>query len=334
MPFSPVLADKPALPEADGDLLQQLESLQRLLRPTPVVSLAFEGLDLHAKLEYQNPIGSVKDRSALWVLKNAVMEGRVHGGTTIIESSSGNFASALAFYCRMLGLPFIPVIDPNIASQYEAFLRQTCSRVEKVSQRDETGGFLQTRLDLVQALLEDIPDAYWTNQYANPHNMDAHYTLTGKEICDAFERLDYLFLGVSSGGTVAGISRRVKEKWPNVKVIAVDAQGSIIFGGPPKRRNIPGLGSSIIPPLVERAKIDEVEMVSERAAVHGCRTLLDRYGLFVGGSTGSVFSAIMHYAPRIQCPENPKTVLFLCADRGTAYLDTVFNPEWATRLEV
>ena len=322
-----------AFREADDGLLRQLQSLQRLLRPTPVIPLAIEGLDLHAKLEYQNPIGSVKDRSAFWVLKQAVLEGRVHAGTTIIESSSGNFASALAFYCRLLGLPFIPVIDPNIAGQYEAFLRQNCRRVEKVSKRDATGGFLQTRLDLVQTLLEEIPNSYWTNQYANEHNMNAHYTLTGQEICDGFDRLDYIFLGVSSGGTVAGISLRVKEKWPDVKVIAVDAQGSVIFGGPPKRRHIPGLGSSIVPPMVERAKIDAVEMVSERAAVRGCKTLLDRYGLFVGGSTGSVFSAIMQYAPRIQCPQNPKTVLFLCADRGTAYLDTVFCPEWAERLE-
>lgn len=329
----PVRTANSAPPETDRQLLRQLDSLQRLLRPTPIIPLTFEGLDLHAKLEYQNPIGSVKDRSAFWVLKNAVLEGHVHKGTTIIESSSGNFASALAFYCRMLGLQFIPVIDPNIASQYETFLRQACSRVEKVSLRDETGGFLQTRLDLVQGLLEDLPGAFWTNQYANEHNMNAHYVMTGKEICDAFDRLDYVFLGVSSGGTVAGISHRVKEKWPDIRIVAVDAKGSVIFGGRPKRRHIPGLGSSIVPPLVERAKIDDVVMVGEKAAVEGCTALLHQHGLFVGGSTGSVYCAIRQYAPQILDHRDPKKALFLCADRGTAYLDTVYSPEWATRLE-
>ena len=150
------------------------------------------------------------------------------------------------------------MIDPNITGSYENFLRRTCAQVVKVEERDDTGGFLKTRLAKVEELCRTLPHAFWTNQYGNPDNTDAHYNTTGLEICNAFEgkSLDYVFLGVSSGGTISGVSKRVKQHFPNAKIIAVDAVGSVIFGGPPKKRYIPGIGSSIVPPLVSKAMID------------------------------------------------------------------------------
>jgi cysteine synthase A len=290
-------------------------------------------LNLFAKLEYVNPVGSIKDRAAYWILKRAAERGEIREGTTVIESSSGNFAVALAAFTRLVGLKFIPVIDPNISGGYESFLRRTCPTVVKVEDRDETGGFLKTRLKMVKHLCATVPNAYWTNQYANPDAVEAHYELTAAEICADFDSLDYVFLGVSTGGTIAGVSRRLKERYPKIRVIAVDAEGSAIFGAVPRKRHIPGIGSSIVPPLLSHAQIDEVVWVSERETVDACRQLLTTHGLFAGGSSGSVFAAINRYAPKLAGGSRSPTVVFLCADRGMPYLDTVFDPAWTTRLE-
>jgi cysteine synthase A len=313
-----------------------LEQLRKTLRPTPHVPLAVEGMHLFAKLEYVNPVGSIKDRPAFWILKRAAERGEICDQTTVIESSSGNFASALAAFTRLVGLRFIPVIDPNISSTYESFLRRVCGKVVKVEGRDDTGGFLKTRLEMVNHLCATTPNAYWTNQYSNPDAAEAHYKLTAAEICADFEVLDYVFIGVSTGGTIAGMSRRLKERYPNIRIIAVDTQGSVIFGDAPRKRHIPGVGSSIVPPLVSQALIDDVVLVSERETVAACRELLATHGLFAGGSSGTVYAAVKRYAPKMAqrwgSGVKRPTVLFVCADRGTPYLDTVFDPTWVAKL--
>jgi N-(2-amino-2-carboxyethyl)-L-glutamate synthase len=310
----------------------RLELLRKTLRPTPHVPLAMKGMDLFAKLEYANPVGSIKDRAAYWILRRAAERGDICKETTVIESSSGNFAAALAAFTHLVGLRFIPVIDPNISGAYESFLRRLCPTVVKVTDRDDTGGYLKTRLEKVKELCATVPNAYWTNQYANLDAMEAHYELTAAEICADFDSLDYVFIGVSTAGTIAGVSRRLKKQYPRIQIIAVDAEGSAIFGDAPRKRHIPGVGSSIVPPLLSHAKIDDVVLVSERETVQACEELLASHGLFVGGSSGTAFAAIKKYAPKMP-PYTHPTVLFLCADRGTAYLDTVFDPTWAARLE-
>src|SRR5256886_8293892 len=244
-------------------LVTRLEQLGKTLRPTPHVPLAMEHMNLFAKLEYVNPVGSIKDRPAYWILKRAAERREICDETTVIESSSGNFASALAAFTRLVGLRFIPVIDPNISGAYEALLRRLCDRVVKVEERDDTGGFLKTRLRMVTQLCATTRHAYWTNQYANPDAVDAHYHLTAGDICAAFDSLDYVFIGVSTGGTIAGVSRRLKECYPKVRIIAVDTEGSVIFGDTPKKRHIPGVGSSIVPPLLSQAAIDDVVLIPE-----------------------------------------------------------------------
>src|SRR3989454_4230464 len=323
----------PRVPRAPlPSLVTRLAQLGNILRPTPHVPLAVPGMQLFAKLEYVNPVGSIKDRPAFWILKRAADRGEICAETTVIESSSGNFASALAAFTRLVGLRFIPVIDPNISATYESFLRRTCSTVVKVEDRDDTGGFLKTRLQMVKHLCATIPNAYWTNQYANPDAVEAHYELTASEICTDFDSLDYVFISVSTAGTIAGMSRRLKERYPKVRIIAVDSEGSVIFGGKPGKRHIPGIGSSIVPPLLSHARIDDVVLIPEGETVEACRELLTTHGLFVGGSSGTAFAAVKRYAARMSACMHP-TVLFLCADRGTPYLDTVFHPTLAARLE-
>lgn len=311
------------------DLVERLIFAERIVRDTPVVPLSHPKVDLYTKLEFMNGVGSIKDRPALWVLKRAIERGEIRQDTIIVESSSGNFACALATFCQILKLKFVPVIDPLILPVYEGYLRAHCEDVAKVEQSDESGSYLKARLRKVQSILHDTPNSYWTNQYENLDGMAAHYELTAPEIYRAVPELDYIFLGVSSGGTIAGVSRRLKEHSNKIRVIAVDAEGSVIFGQPPKKRSIPGIGSSISPALVKQALIDEVVIVPEIDAVNACHTLLRKYGLFVGGSTGTVYSAIESYFGTKQLRGRPK-VLFLCCDKGTAYLHTVYDPDWTT----
>jgi N-(2-amino-2-carboxyethyl)-L-glutamate synthase len=322
----------PWQPELAAGLVRRLQQLGKTLRPTPHVPIAVPGIKPFAKLEYVNPVGSIKDRAAYWILKRAAERGEINEETTVIESSSGNFACALAVFTRLVGLRFIPVIDPNISGTYESFLRRLCPEVVKVEERDDTGGFLKTRLERVHHLCATVPNAYWTNQYENVDAMEAHYELTAGEVCADFESLDYAFISVGTAGTITGMSRRLKEHYPNVRIIAVDSRGSVIFGDKPGTRYIPGVGSSIVPPLVTQARIDHIALIPERESAAACRELLLTHGLLVGGSSGTAFAAVKRYAPMMSSPK-PPTVLFVCPDRGTAYLDTVFDDEWAARLE-
>ncbi|OLR93909.1 2,3-diaminopropionate biosynthesis protein SbnA [Actinokineospora bangkokensis] len=317
-----------------GPLASGLARIGGAMRETALVPLRHGAVDLHAKLEYANPNGSSKDRSAFWILKRAVERGDVTERTTVVESSSGNFALSMASFCRVLGIDFVPVIDPNCNASTEAYLRLTCDRVEKVTERDATGGYLATRLRRVAALRAELPAAFWPDQYGNADAVEAHYLLTGGELVRAFDRIDYAFIGAGTGGTIGGVSLRLKEAYPGVRVVAVDAEGSAIFGGAPKTRRIPGLGSSMVPPLIGKALIDEVLIVSEPDTVRGCHDLLREHGLYAGGSTGTVYSALTRYFADLPAGgAGPRpTAVFLCADRGTAYADTIYNPAWAATL--
>ena len=313
------------------ELIERLTCAEKMIYETPIIRLDHEQVELYAKLEFLNGIGSIKDRPAFWILKRAIERGQVGPSTTIIESSSGNFARALATLCRILGLNFIPVIDQFVSPVYESFLRAQCERVVKVEECDDSGGYLKTRIRMVNSLLSQFSGAsYWPNQYENPDGMEAHYCLTAGEICRALPEVDYVFIGVGSAGTVAGVSRRLKEHNPAIRIIAVDAEGSVIFGQPPKKRCIPGLGSSISPPLLKQAIIDDVVIVTEAETIVACHQLLERHGLFVGGSTGTVYSAIQRYFSNHVRDKRPR-VLFFCCDRGTAYLHNVFSAEWRAR---
>ena len=310
------------------NLLKKLDLLRPLIGNTPVVELAHPFLKLQAKLEFFSLTGSVKDRSAFYALRKAIERGEVSQETIVIESSSGNFASSLAQICSYLGIKFIPVVDPNISPLNLKFIESFCSDIIKVKDRDSTGGFLTSRLVEVQKFLKLNSNCYWVNQYENSVCAEAHYFTTASEILRDCDKLDYLFLGVSSGGTLNGVSRGVKENSSNTKIIAVDIEGSMVFQSNPKARFIPGMGSSIRPKLIEDSIIDEIIHVSERDVVVGCNRLRYEHGVFAGGSSGAVLFAIDSYFRNHKGATPGTSVTFLCPDRGTAYLDTVYNEEW------
>jgi 2,3-diaminopropionate biosynthesis protein SbnA len=306
------------------------ENVLEMVGNTPVVKVNGEGLssiELYAKLEYYNPTGSVKDRAANYIIKKLLELGEINHETTLIESSSGNFGIALASYCRKYGNKFCCVIDPNISAINETIIRKLSTTTIKVTEPDSKGGYLLRRIKKVKELLVDIPNSYWVNQYANPYNAEAYYNTLGLELCCELDRIDYIFLGVSSGGTITGVSNRIKEMHPKAKVIAVDVEGSVIFGGIPKKRTIPGIGSSMVPTILKEAKIDDVVIVDEIATIVMCHELLEKHMLFAGGSSGSVLAAIKEYFFDKIFATKPNVVAIL-PDRGERYANTIFNKIW------
>jgi N-(2-amino-2-carboxyethyl)-L-glutamate synthase len=308
-------------------MLSLLEQIKPLIGNTPVVELQHDSVSLYAKLEFKNYSGSIKDRAAYNILWSAIRSNRINNDTLIVESSSGNFAIALARICRHIGLRFIPVIDPNINHENEAMLRLFTDHVEKVSKEDSTGGFLLTRIDKVRQICTENPNSFWTNQYDNPDNYMGYYHTLGKEICDHFDQLDYIFLAVSSCGTIAGLSRSVKEKFPHAVIVAVDIEGSVIFNAPPQKRYISGLGSSKVPSILKFAIVDEIMHVTHEEIVAGCHNLLKQHNIFGGASTGAVYCAINNYFGSREAAEKP-VVLFCCADKGDSYINNIYNRNW------
>lgn len=288
------------------------------------------GLDVIAKLELLNPGGSVKDRPARFIVEQGLQDGTIGAGTHLIESTSGNLGIALAMVARVYGLGFTAVVDPKISPTNLRILQQFGARIEMVHEPDAAGGYLHTRIRRVHELLQAIPNSVWINQYANQRNWQSHYYGEGSEIlADLDGPVDCLVLGVSTTGTILGIARRLREAFPRLRVVAVDAVGSVIFGTPPGPRALPGIGASRVPELFSPAEIDTVIHVDDWESVQACRDLLAREGIFAGGSSGSVIAAIRKLLPTLP---RPCRVLTLLPDRGERYLDLVYDDDWLAQL--
>jgi cysteine synthase A len=316
---------------ADARLLMKIEAIGAFIGNTPLRQLDFEAADLYVKLEYNNFSGSIKDRAVYNILHNGIRSGLINSDSTLIESSSGNFAVSLCSMCRTLGLASVVVIDPNINNAYSQQLDYLASKVIRVTERDETGGYLLTRIEKVKQYCALNENIFWTNQYENPDNYMAYYDGLGPELCDEFDTLDYIFIGVSTCGTIAGMSLRLKERFPDVQIIAVDIEGSIIFGEPPQKRYISGLGASKVPPLLEKARIDSVVSVSQLNIVRGSVELLSEQGIFGGASAGAMYFAAKSVLRKCRPSKGTKAV-FLCPDKGTAYLDNIYDPAWVQQM--
>jgi len=310
---------------------KRLEEMGLLIGNTPLKKLQFPIANLYAKLEFLNFSGSIKDRPAVNVIRDGISQGLINSKTSIIESSSGNFAIALASICKVIGLKFIAVVDPNINKSHFTLLTLLADKVLMVKNEDKSGGYLLERIKVVKRLCASNRNIYWTNQYGNSSNYQAYYQTLGVEINDYFDKLDYVFVAVSSCGTITGVSRKLKEKFPKVKIIAVDVEGSAIFGTTPQRRYLSGIGSSIVPKILKQAIIDEVIHLSQYEIAIGTHELLNEQALFCGSSTGALYTAAKNYLGKTAIqPES--NALFFCADRGTSYLNTVYNNDWMTRL--
>jgi len=296
---------------------------------TPLVELTRIFSDkrfrLYAKLEALNPGGSMKDRPALKILMEGMESGDISPGTVVIESSSGNMGIGLAQVCSVLGLKFICVVDPKTTSQNIRLLEAYGAQVDQVTEPDPaTGEYLQARLNRVQALLSSTRKGFWPNQYANAHNAIAHHQ-TMHEIVTALDTVDFLFCATSTCGTLRGCAEYVRERALGTKIIAVDAVGSVIFGGPRAKRLVPGHGAAVRPELYQPDLADRCIHVTDLDCVTGCRRLARMEAIMAGGSSGAVLTAIDRLRPAL--PHNSVCVAIL-ADRGERYLDTIYSDEW------
>ena len=303
---------------------------------TPLVVLGRQfpppGPTVIAKLELMNPSGSMKDRSAAYIVERGLADGTITAASHLIESSSGNFGIALATAARVHDLEFTCAIDPKTTPANLRILTNLGARVEIVTEPDEHGCYLGARLRRVAELCREGPDRVWINQYANERNWQAHYHGTAGEILADLDRpLDCLVVPVSTTGTILGLARRLRGAFPGLRVVAVDAAGSVIFGGPPGPRHVPGLGAGRRPELLAAgaSEIDEVVSVSDREAVAGCRALASSEGILAGGSSGAVVAAIGRMRPGWPAGWQVLTVL---PDRGDRYLDQVYDDDWVARL--
>jgi 2,3-diaminopropionate biosynthesis protein SbnA len=306
-----------------GDILSTIGN-------TPLVRLtrSIEGahFSLSAKLESFNPGGSIKDRTAYSMIRGALAEGRVSPGATVIESSSGNMGVGLALVCTNFGLRFVCVVDPKTTRQNREILRVYGAEVDLVEEPDPTTGeFLQARLNRVQQLLREIPGSIWIDQYTNKYNALAHYQ-TMREILDqSGGRVDYLFCATSTCGTLRGCSDYLRERGLPTKVIAVDAVGSVIFGGPRVKRLIPGHGAGVAPQLFRPGLAESYVHVTDLDCVTGCRRLVRREAILAGGSSGAVLMAVEYMKEKL--PRNAVCVAIF-PDRGERYLDTIYSDDW------
>lgn len=285
------------------------------------------GSEVFLKLEGLNPAGSIKLKAALGMVEDAERAGIAGPGDRIIESSSGSLGVALALVAAAKGHPFTCVTDPNTSPHSVALMRALGAEVVEVSRRDANGGFLGTRIAYIRERVAAEPDVVWLNQYANPANPRAHEIYTARAILSEIVRIDYLFVGVGTSGTLMGCLTHFRKHSPATRIVAVDSEGSVTFGFPPKPRYIPGLGTSRKPEICCPDAPDEVILISEADAVRTCRSFAQR-GVFVGGSTGSVLAAVAHAAPKI--PEGSRVVA-LSPDFGDRYTHTVYNDDWVTR---
>lgn len=315
----------------DSDSVRCHASLKDCIGHTPLVRLNRlfpEGglAEVYAKLEMMNPGGSMKDRPARYIVEEAWKQGLLHERSHLIESTSGNLGIALAMIGRLYGLEVTCVVDPNISHTNLKIMKQMGARIVMVTEKDAQGGYLHTRIEKVRQLLTEIPHGYWINQYANESNWKAHYYGAGDEIADSMDQLDILVAGVSTSGSIMGTSRRLREKFPNLQVVGVDAVGSIIFEGAPEgKRRLPGIGASRVPELLNKSEIDRVIHIGDYESAMACRELVRTEGIFAGGSSGSVVAAIRRLIPEL---DRPTRIVTLLPDRGERYMDLVYDDDW------
>lgn len=296
---------------------------------TPLVLLkrlfSSTSIQLYGKMEMFNPGGSIKDRTALNIISKAIESGEINGYTTIIESTSGNMGIGLARICHYYGLRLILVTDPHINPLTEKILRTFQAEIVKVDREDGMGGYLQSRLEKVEELLSFESNSFCPDQYHNFNSPLAHVA-TYREISESLGKApDYIFIATSTCGTLRGFAEAAAKRNEFPKLIAVDAEGSVVFGREPSVRIIPGMGASRPSDFLVMDQVADVVHISDRECIEGCRILLNQESILAGGSSGAIVMALEKMLPTI--PAN-STVVALFPDSGERYMDTIFSDTW------
>ncbi len=290
--------------------------------------------DIYVKLEFCNPGGSIKDRIALEIIEDAEREGRLKPGGTIVEATSGNTGTGLAMVAATRGYKCVFVMPDKMSDEKVRQLRAYGARVvitpTAVAPEDPRSYY-----SVSKRLSQEIPNAILANQYHNPANPRAHYKSTGPEIWEQMPDLDYLVLGLGTGGTATGTGKFLKEKNPNLKLVGVDPEGSVYFdfwktGVMPtlfKTYKTEGVGEDFMPSTIDFKFIDYVVQSGDKETFLMTRRLTQEEGIFAGGSGGMAVNGAIKFA-REQKLGKGKKLLVLLPDGGNKYVSKIFNDDW------
>jgi cysteine synthase A len=298
-----------------------------LIGNTPLIRLnrfaADVDADIVVKMEAHNPGASVKDRIALAMIEAAEADGRLKEGATIVEPTSGNTGIGLAMVAAVKGYRIILVMPESMSVERRKLLQGFGAElVLTAAQEGMEGAVAQAR-----QLVEKIPDSFMPQQFQNPANPAIHYRTTAEEIWrDTGERLDVFVAGVGTGGTVTGTGRFLKEKDPQIRIVAVEpSESPVLSGGESGPHMIQGIGAGFVPDVVDRGVIDEVVTVTSQDAIAAAKDLIRLEGLLVGISAGANAFAAREVAKR---PENRgKRIITIMCDTSERYLSTLLYYE-------
>jgi len=282
-----------------------------LIGNTPLVELRPAGdVRLYAKLEGQNPTGSIKDRIAKAMIETAEASGELEPGRELLEPTSGNTGISLALVAKLKGYPLTCVMPENATEERKRLLRLFGAEIVFSPGNEGSNGAVRLALELA----EREPKYFMPFQYANPANPRAHYEGTGAEIAAALDRVDVVVAGLGTGGTLMGVGDRLRERFPDVVVAAAEPlPGDPVMG-------LRSLDEGYVPPILDVSKLDRKLLVSNEDSVREVRRLLDEEGLFVGVSSG----AVAHVARKLASELDEGVVVAILADGGWKYLSADF----------
>ena len=301
-------------------------SITETIGDTPLVRMArmprSAGVkaDLLFKLEFFNPIGSVKDRIGVAMIEAAEAEGRIEPGrTTIVEATSGNTGIALAFVCAARGYDLILTLPEGMSRERESLLRLYGATVEVT----ESLGGMSEAVDAARALAARS-DVFLPDQFSNPANPEIHRRTTGPELWEALDgRIDVFVAGVGTGGTVTGVGEFLKERNPECRIVAVEPRSSpVLSGGRPGPHKIQGIGAGFVPKVLNRKVLDEVIAVDDEDAIETARRLAREEGVLAGLSCGAVVWAALQVGARPEC--RGARIATILPDSGERYVSTPF----------
>jgi cysteine synthase A len=289
---------------------------------TPLVRLNWVSGGLHAdilaKLDFKNPLGSVKDRIGLAMIEAAEQQGLINKKTLIVEPTSGNTGIALAFVCAAKKYHLILTMPETMSVERRKLLKHLGAELVLTPGKEGMKGAIKS----AQEIVSESTDVYMPNQFANPANPGIHRKTTAEEIWqDTGGGVDILVAGVGTGGTITGISELIKERKPSFKTVAVEPSDSpVLSGGKPGPHKIQGIGAGFIPEVLNTRIIDEIVTVTNDQAFEVGRDLARHEGILCGISSGAAVSAALEIAKR---PENSgKQIVTILASTGERYLST------------
>lgn len=303
----PILS-KSRLQVADNvtDLVGQTPML-RLTRLTPSTSA-----DVFAKLEYLNPGGSVKDRAAIGIIRNAERDGRLEKGGVIVEATAGNTGIGLALIGVNRGYKVALFVPERFSEEKVTIMRALGAEVTRTPDEEGMAGAIRR----AGALAAKTPGAFMAGQFDNPANPEYHYETTAEEIFEQMGgRVDAVVLGSGTAGTFTGIARFMKEKLPHVLAFAVETQGSVLGGGPPGKHKVEGIGASFIPKNFDASVCDEILMVTDKDAFDTVSRLAATEGVLAGSSGGAAVFAALQVAKKIGAGKRVVTIIPDSAER-------------------